>query len=439
MGWTDRLIHAWNVFTNKDPTVEDYYPSVGSSYYYRPDRHRSPRRNERTIITSVYNRIALDASSVNFRHCRLDENDRFKDDIKSGLNNCLTLEANIDQTSRAFIQDVVMSMLDEGSVAIVPIDTTLDPKNTGSYDILTMRTGQILEWKPDKVRVKVYNDRTGEKVEKWVDKKSTAIIENPLYAVMNEPNSTMQRLIHKLRLLDAVDEQSSSGKLDLIIQLPYVIKSQARRQQAEDRRKDIEDQLAGSKFGIAYTDGTEKIVQLNRPLENNLMKQIEYLTSMLYSQLGITQEVLNGSANEEAMLNYFDRTVEPIVSAIVDEIKRKFLTKTARSQNQSIVAYREPFKLVPTSELAELADKFTRNEIMTSNEFRQVIGMRPSDDPKADELVNSNLNQPGYNYPVDDEGYYEEEYTEETQPNVTQQQYTKPKQITGSTPISELT
>jgi hypothetical protein len=313
--------------------------------------------------------------------------------MKSRLNTCLTLEANLDQTGRAFIQDVAMSMMDEGVVAIVPVDTTLDPKVTGSYDILTMRTGKILEWFPAHVRVRVYNEKTGQKEEIIVPKSTTAIIENPLYAVMNEPNSTMQRLIRKLNLLDAIDEQSGSGKLDLIIQLPYVIKSEARRQQAESRRKDIENQLAGSKYGIAYTDGTEHITQLNRSVDNNLMKQIEYLTSMLYSQLGITQAIMDGTADEKTMLNYYDRTIEPIVSAIVDEMKRKFLTKTARSQQQSILYFRDPFKLVPVSDLAEIADKMTRNEIMTSNEIRQIVGMKPSDDPKADQLVNSNLNQ----------------------------------------------
>ena len=386
-----RLKPAWNMFTNRDPTIRFDY---GYGYTYRPDRVRFTRGNERSITTSVYNRIALDAAAVSIKHCKLDDNDRYISTIDSGLNNCLNLEANIDQTGRAFIQDVVMSMLDEGCVAIVPIDTTLDPKITKSYDILSMRTAKILEWKPNSVQIRVYNDRTGEKEDVWVPKSMVAIIENPLYAVINEPNSTMQRLKRKLALLDVTDEQTASGKLDLIIQLPYVIKTEARRQQAEQRRKDIESQLAGSKYGIAYTDGTEHITQLNRSLENNLMKQIEYLQNLLFSQLGITQEILDGSANEQTMLNYYNRSIEPIVSAIVDEIKRKFLSKTARTQGQSIVAFRDPFKLVPVNNIAEIADKFTRNEILTSNEIRQIIGMKPSDDPKADRLINSNISQP---------------------------------------------
>lgn len=390
--FTSRLKHAWNAFFNKDPT--DYYKNVGTSYTYRPDRPRLTRGNERSIVTSVYNRLALDASSVSIQHVRLDENNRFLSVIDSGLNSCLTVEANLDQTGRAFIQDIVMSMLDEGSVAIVPVDTTFNPEITGSYDILSMRTGQILEWYPSHVKVRVYNEKTGRKEDIVVPKNTVGIVENPLYAVINEPNSTMQRLIRKLNLLDVVDEQSSSGKLDLIIQLPYVIKTEARRQQAENRRKDIENQLAGSKYGIAYTDGTERITQLNRSVENNLMKQIEYLTSMLYSQLGITQSILDGTADDKTMLNYYNRTIEPILSAIVDEMKRKFLTKTARSQLQSISFFRDPFKLVPVNEISEIADKFTRNEIMTSNEIRQIIGMKPSDDPKADELRNKNISQP---------------------------------------------
>lgn len=391
MGLTDRLQHAWNAFMNRDPT--EYYRDAGMSYSYRPDRPKFTRGNERSIVTSVYNRIALDASAINIQHVRLDDNNRFKEVIESGLNTCLTLDSNTDQTGRAFIQDVVMSMLDEGSVAIVPVDTSFNPDVTSSYDILSMRTGKILEWFPKHVRLRVYNERTGRQEEILVQKSIVAIIENPLYAVMNEPNSTMQRLIRKLNLLDAVDEQSSSGKLDLIIQLPYVIKTEARRQQAENRRKDIEMQLSGSKYGIAYTDGTEHITQLNRPVENNLMKQIEYLTNMLYSQLGITQTILDGSADDKTMLNYYNRTIEPIISAIVDEMKRKFLTKTARSQSQSILFFRDPFKLVPVNDMAEIADKFTRNEILTSNEIRQLIGMKPSDDPKADELRNSNISQ----------------------------------------------
>ena len=386
-----RMRRAWNIFMNRDPSRE--YRDSGYSSYYRPDRPRLTRGNEQSIVTSVYNRIAMDVASVSIRHVRLDENGRYSSDIKSGINNCLTLEANIDQTARAFIQDVVISMFDEGCVAIVPVDTTEDPDRTDSYDILSMRTGKIIEWKPRHVKVRVYNDRTGLKEDVFVAKDSVAIIENPLYAVINEPNSTMQRLIRKLNLLDIIDEQSSSGKLDLIIQLPYVIKTELKRQQAEQRRRDIENQLAGSKYGIAYTDGTERITQLNRPVENNLMSQIEYLTRMLYSQLGITDTVMDGSADEKTMLNYNNRTIEPIISAIVDEMKRKFLTKTARSQLQSILFFRDPFKLVPVNDLAEIADKFTRNEIMTSNEIRQIVGMKPSEDPRADELRNKNLNE----------------------------------------------
>lgn len=394
MGIKDRIQHAWNAFTNnRDPTLT--YQDLGMSYSYRPDRVRFSRGNEKTIVTSIYNRIALDIASINIRHVRLDENDRFVSYIRSGLDKCLTIEANIDQTGRSFIQDVVMSMFDEGCVAIVPVDTDIDPKISGGYDISSMRTGKILEWYPKHVKVRVYNDRTGTKEEIKLPKNMVAIIENPLFAVCNEPNSTMQRLIRKLALLDAIDEQSGSGKLDLIIQLPYVIKSETRRQQAEDRRKDIEKQLSGSKYGIAYTDGTERITQLNRPLENNLMKQIEFLTSTLYSQLGFHQSILDGTADEKTMLNYNNRTIEPIIAAIVDEMKRKFLTKTARSQLQSIVFFRDPFRLVPVNDLAEIADKFTRNEILTSNEIRQIIGMKPSDDPKADQLINSNINQSG--------------------------------------------
>ena len=345
-------------------------------------------------MTSVFNRISTDASSINIRHIKLDENGRYIETVNSKLNRCLNLEANIDQTGRAFLQDTIMSMLDEGCVAMVPIETTFNPKVTDSYDILSMRTGKIVQWAPSDVKVNIYNERTGRREDIWVPKKTVSIIENPFYAVMNEPNSTMQRLIRKLNLLDAIDEQSSSGKLDLIIQLPYVIRTEARKQQAENRRKDIEEQLSGSKYGIAYTDGTERITQLNRPVENNLMKQIEYLTTMLYSQLGITQTILDGTADDKTMLNYYNRTIEPILSAIVDEMKRKFLTKTARSQKQSISYFRDPFKLVPVNDLAEIADKFTRNEIMSSNEIRQVVGMKPSSDPKADELRNKNLSEP---------------------------------------------
>ena len=387
-----RLKHAWNAFiNNKDSTIN--YGILGSSYYYRPDRQRFTGGNERTIVTSVYNRIALDVSAVEIKHVRIDENDRYKETINSGINSCFNTEANIDQTGRAFIQDIVMSMLDEGCVAIVPIDTTTSPVNSNTYDILSMRTGKILQWYPNHVQVRVYNEKTGNKEDIILPKSSVGIIENPLYAVINEPNSTMQRLIRKLSLLDAVDEQSGSGKLDLIIQLPYTIKTEARRKQAEMRRKEIEMQLTGSKYGIAYTDGTEHITQLNRPIENNLMKQIEYLTSMLYSQLGITQSILDGTADEKTMLNYYSRTIEPIISAIVDEMKRKFLTKTARSQGQSFLFFRDPFKLVPINDIANVADTFTRNEILSSNEIRQLIGIKPSSDPKADMLRNSNLNQ----------------------------------------------
>ena len=388
-----RLRHAWNAFRNRDPTEQ--FKDIGASYYYRPDRVRLTRGNERSIVTSIYNRIAIDVASIDIKHCRLDDNERFVSEIDSNLNSCLTLEANIDQTARAFRQDIVMSMFDEGCVAIVPVDTTLDPNKTNSYDILSMRTGKILEWYPQHVKVRVYNEKTGRKEDITVPKSTVGIIENPLYSIINEPNSTMQRLIRKLSLLDITDEQTASGKLDLIIQLPYVIKTEARRQQAENRRKDIEMQLASSKYGIAYTDGTERITQLNRSVENNLLKQIESLTSTLYSQLGITQAILDGTADEKTMLNYNNRTIEPIVSAIVDEMKRKFLTKTARSQKQTILFFRDPFKLVPVNDIAEIADKFTRNEITTSNEIRQIIGLKPSDDPKADQLINSNIRQPG--------------------------------------------
>ena len=391
MGLIERIQNGWNAFMSRAPTMAYYDGGVGN--YYRPDRVRFSRGNERSIVTSVYNRIALDVAAISIKHCRMDENGRYISDMKSGLNDCLTLSANVDQTGRAFIQDAVQSMLDEGCVAIVPVDTSTDPTVTGSYDILSMRTGKIIEWKPAHVRVRLYNERTGNKEDIFLPKSMVAIVENPLYAVINEPNSTMQRLIRKLSLLDVTDEQTASGKLDLIIQLPYVIKTEARRQQAEQRRKDIEMQLAGSKYGIAYTDGTEHITQLNRSLENNLMKQVEYLTNMLFSQLGITQTILDGTADEQTMLNYYSRTIEPIVTAIVDEMKRKFLTKTARSQNQSIESFRDPFKLVPVNNIAEIADKFTRNEIMTSNEIRQIIGMKPSDDPKADQLINSNIAQ----------------------------------------------
>lgn len=391
MSFGSRLKHAWNAFTGN---VQMNYRDLGMSHSYRADRPRMSRGNERSIVTSVYNRIALDVAALNVQHVRLDENGRFLSVIDDGLNNCLTLEANVDQTARSFVQDVVISMFDEGSVAIVPVDTTTDPNVSGSYDIQSLRVGQILDWYPQHIRARVYNEQTGRKEDIVVPKSAVAIIENPLYAVINEPNSTMQRLIRKLNLLDVIDEQSGSGKLDLIIQLPYVIKTEARRQQAENRRKDIENQLSGSKYGIAYTDGTEHITQLNRSVNNNLMSQIEYLTSMLYSQLGITQSILDGTADEKTMLNYNNRTIEPIISAIVDEMKRKFLTKTARSQHQSISFFRDQFKLVPVNDIAEIADKFTRNEIMTSNEIRQVVGMKPSEDPRADELRNKNLSAP---------------------------------------------
>lgn len=389
--FVSRLKHGWNAFMNRDPT---YNRPIGPSYSYRPDRPRFTRGNERSIVTSVFNRIALDVAAISMQHCILDENGRFVEPVNSKLNNCLTLEANLDQTARAFVQDVVMSMFDEGCVAMVPVDTTFDPEITSSYDVLSMRTGKIVDWYPEHVKVLVYNEKTGRKEEVILPKSAVGIVENPLFAVVNEPNSTGQRLIRKLNLLDQIDEQTGSGKLDLIIQLPYVIKTDARRDQAERRRKDIENQLSGSKYGIAYTDGTEHITQLNRPVENNLLKQIEYLRDMFYSQLGITQSILDGTADDKTMLNYYSRTIEPIVSAIVDEMNRKFLTKTARTQHHAIKFFRDPFKLVPVNDIAEIADKFTRNEILTSNEIRQIIGMKPSDDPKADRLVNSNISQP---------------------------------------------
>lgn len=391
---SSRFKRAWNAFTNnRDPTYHPYR-HVGSGYSYRPDRPRFSRGNERSIVSSVYNRIALDVAAISIQHVRLDEEGRFESVVDSHLNECLNLSANIDQTSRAFLQDYVQSLFDEGVVAIVPVDTTADPRVTESYDVLSMRVGKVTDWYPAHVKVKLYNERTGEKEEVVLPKKMVAIVENPLYAVVNEPSSTLKRLVHKLNLLDAIDEQSGSGKLDLIIQLPYVIKSPARKNQAEERRKDIEMQLSGSKYGIAYTDGTERITQLNRPVENNLMKQIEYLTNLLFSQLGITQTILDGTADEQTMLNYYSRTVEPIVAALVDGMKRTFISRTARSQGQSIVYFRDPFKLVPAEKLAEIADKFTRNEIMSKNEFRQIIGRKPSKDPKADQLINSNISQP---------------------------------------------
>lgn len=392
MDLATRIKRGWNAFRNRDPTYE--FVDYGESYYRRPDRPIFTRGNERSIATSVYNRIALDASAITIRHVRLDKDGRFSSVMESGLNSCLNLDANLDQTGRAFIQDTVMSMLDEGCVALVPVVTDVDPRITSSYEILSMRTGRIVEWRPAHVKVRMYDERTGRKEDVMLPKSMVAIVENPLYAVINEPNSTMQRLIRKLSLLDVTDEQTASGKLDLIIQLPYVIKTEARQKQAEERRKAIEMQLASSKYGIAYTDGTERITQLNRSAENNLMKQIEYLTNLLYSQLGITQAIMDGTADDKTMLNYYNRTIEPIVSAIVDELKRKFLTKTARAQGQSIMFFRDPFKLVPVNDIAEIADKLTRNEIMTSNEIRQKIGLEPSKDPKADQLINSNIAHP---------------------------------------------
>lgn len=384
----DRLQHAWNAFMNKDPTSNKYY---GSSSYYRPDRLVLTRGNERTIITAIYNKIAMDVASINIEHVKLDENRRYLYTIDGDLTDCLSISANTDQTGRAFVQDVVMSMFDEGCVAIVPVDTTLNPIN-GAYKINSLRTGKIMEWYPDRVKVRVYNEQSGKKEDIILPKSIVAIIENPMYAVMNEYNSVMQRLIRKLAILDAIDEQSGSGKLDLIIQLPYIIKTEARRQQAENRRKEIEEQLASSNYGIAYTDGTEKITQLNRSVENNLMSQIEYLTNMLFSQLGMTPEILNGTADEQTMTNYNNRIIEPVISAIVDEMKRKFLTKTARTQGQSIMFFKDPFKLVPVTSIPDMADKLTRNEIMSSNEVRQVMGMKPVNDPQADQLRNKNIN-----------------------------------------------
>ena len=408
-----RLRNAWNAFFSRDPT-EMMLPDISSGYSssYRPDRKRFFGGAERTIISSIYNRIAMDCAAIDIKHVRLDDSERYLEDVDSGLNNCLTLEANIDQTGRALVQDIVMSMLDEGCVAIVPVDTTKNPNYTDSYDILTLRSGKIVQWYPQFVKVNLYNEVTGRKEDVLLHKSTVAIVENPLYAIMNEPNSTMQRLMKKLSLMDTIDEQTGSNKLDLIIQLPYIIKTPAKRQQADNRRKDIEDQLANSKYGIAYTDATEKVTQLNRPVENNLMSQVEYLTSMLYSQLGLTTGILDGTADEKTMINYYSRTIEPILSAITIEMKRKFLSKTARNRvpMQSIEFFRDPFKLVPVSSMAELADKFTRNEIMTSNEIRQVIGMKPSSDPKADELRNSNLSEPASDQ---EPNQFQDQYPEE--------------------------
>lgn len=402
-----RLINAWNVFkNNRDPTDNYVYNPSGSSY--RPDRPRLRSVNAKSISASVFNRIALDVASIDIKHCRLDEEDRFIEIVNSGLNDCLTLSANIDQTHRAFMQDAVLTLFDEGVIAIVPVDTTDDPSQTNSYDILSLRVGKILEWYPSRVKVCLYNDRTGKKEDLILNKEDVAIIENPFYAVVNDTNSTLQRLKRKMSLLDVTDEKTASSKLDLIIQLPYIIKSEARQKQAEDRRQQIVEQLTGSQYGIAYTDGTEKITQLNRSVENNLMSSVEYLTNQFFAQMNITQSIMDGTADEKTMLNYNNRTIEPIVSAIVNELKRKFLTKTARTQGQSICFFRDPFRLVPVNDMAEIADKFTRNEIMTSNEIRQAIGMKPSNDPKADELVNSNISQP------DDQQYpeYDDEYDE---------------------------
>lgn len=386
-----RIKSAWNAFRKRDPTD---YVNQGPAFVYRPDRTRLTLSNERSIISAIYNRIAMDVAAIDIQHVRLNDNGRYLNTIDSGLNTCLQLEANLDQTGRAFIQDAVISMLDEGCIAIVPVDTTIDPTNSSSYDIRSMRVGRIVQWYPKTVKVEAYNENSGRKEQIILPKSMVAIIENPLYAVINEPNSTLKRLVRKLNLLDVVDEQSASGKLNLIIQLPYMIKTKTRKDQAEARRKEIEEQLTRDKYGIAYTDGSERITQLNRPVENNLMSQIEYLTKMLYSQLGITETILDGTADEKTMLNYYNRTIEPIVSALVDEMKRKFLSKTARSQRQSIEYFRDPFKLVPINDIAEIADKFTRNEIMTSNEFRQIVGMQPSDNPSADELRNKNLSAP---------------------------------------------
>lgn len=401
-----RLKHAWNAFLNRDPPGSRYY---GGGYSYRPDRMRFSRGSERTIINAIYNRIALDAASITINHVKLDENNRFDSIIDSGLNYCLNTEANADQTGRGLIQDIVMTFLEEGVAAVVPEKTNFDPRYSNSYEIYSMRVGVPVEWYPNHVRVRLFNELTGQKEEITFPKKMVALIENPFYAVMNAPNSTMQQLVRKLALLDVVDEQAGSGKLDMIIQLPYVIKSQARRDQAEQRRAEIEKQLSGSKYGIAYTDGTERIVQLNRSLENNILKSIEYLTNMVYSQLGVTQEILNGTADEKTMNNYMNRIIEPVISAIADEFKRKFLTKTARTQGQSIMFFRDPFRLAPVSMIAEMADKFTRNEIMTPNEFRQVIGMKPSKDPKSDQLANRNIASADEGMPMQGEETYADE------------------------------
>lgn len=393
MGFTDRIYHAWNAFLNRDPTQHN---DLGPGSYYRPDRSRLTTGNERSIVSSIYSKIAMDVSSVKIQHVRLDQNGRYIETIQSALNNILTLDANIDQTGKALIRDAVTTMFDEGVVAIIPTETTLNPSITASYDINSMRVGRIVEWYPKHVKVNVYNEATGFKEDVVIEKKNVAIIENPLYSVMNEPNSTLKRLINKLNILDAIDQQSGSGKLDIIVKLPYSIKTEARRLEAEKRRRELETQLAGSKYGIAYMDATENITQLNRPAENNLLSQIEYLTKMLYNQLGMTESIFDGTADEKTMLNYYNRTIDPLLTAIVEEMQRKFLTKTARSQMQSIEYYREPFKLVPVSELSNIVDKFTRNEVLSTNEVRSIIGYKPSDTPRADELVNKNMPaQPG--------------------------------------------
>lgn len=393
IGFTDRLMHAWNAFSNWEQRSPNLSQQYGLTQSFRPDRNTLRITNERSIIASILTRMAMDVASIDLLHVRLDEDKRFLEEIDSGLNNCLTVEANLDQAARAFRQDIAQTLFDEGVAAIVPVDTTLNPNVTGGYDILTLRVGKITEWMPKHIKVDLYNEEKGKRQQIVIPKKMAAIVENPLYSVMNEPNSTLQRLIRALNTMDTMDEKNAQGKLDLIIQLPYTIKSEARQQQAEKRRKDIEFQLTGSKYGIAYTDATEKVTQLNRPVENNLLQKVEYLTKMLYSQLGLTEEIMSGTADERAMLNYNNRTIEPVVTAIVEAMRRTFLTKTARSQRQSIVATRNPFRLVPVDQIAEIADKFTRNEIMTANEIRSVIGMRPADDPKADELRNSNMPQ----------------------------------------------
>ena len=393
IGFTDRLMHAWNAFSNWEQRSPNLSQQYGLTQSFRPDRNSLRITNERSIIASILTRMAMDVASIDLLHVRLDEDKRFLEEINSGLNNCLTVEANLDQAARAFRQDIAQTLFDEGVAAIVPVDTTLNPNVTGGYDILTLRVGKITEWMPKHIKVDLYNEDKGKRQQIVIPKKMAAIVENPLYSVMNEPNSTLQRLIKALNTMDMMDEKNAQGKLDLIIQLPYTIKSEARQQQAEKRRKDIEFQLTGSKYGIAYTDATEKVTQLNRPVENNLLQKVEYLTKLLYSQLGLTEEIMSGTADERSMLNYNNRTIEPVVTAIVEAMRRTFLTKTARAQRQSIVATRNPFRLVPVDQIAEIADKFTRNEIMTANEIRSVIGMRPADDPKADELRNSNMPQ----------------------------------------------